>query len=65
MAVLAFGLVAFYPFINPLPRVTDLPRDRRYRFAIQVRLDCMFSLTFLFLPHAFLQKEDTEDKKTS
>ena len=61
VAFLAIRPVAFDPFVNPLPRTTELPRDRRYRFALNVRFDRMFSFAFLFLRHAFLQKEDIED----
>jgi hypothetical protein len=61
----ATRLISRNPFVYPGPRVTQLLRDRRDRFALQVGLNRMISVALSFLFHAFLQKEKGADNQTS
>jgi hypothetical protein len=65
IACFAAGLIALNPLVNPRPRVAELLRDRRYRFASQIGLNRMFPVAFLLLLHAFLPKEKGPDDETT
>lgn len=65
MGSFAAGLIALNPLVDPRPTITKLLGNRRYRFAPQVRLNCMLSVALSFLFHAFLQKEKGADNQTS
>ena len=48
------GYRALNPLVDPRSPITKLLGNRRYRFAFQVRLYCMFSVALGLLLHAFL-----------
>src|SRR5687768_12996139 len=65
MVCFVAGLIALNPLVNPRPPMTKLLGDRRYRFAFQVRLNCMFSIALWLLLHAFLPKEKGPDDEAT
>src|SRR5215813_2419662 len=66
MACFAAALIALNPFVDPRAPITKFLGDRRYRFALQVRLNRMLSVPLrLLLLHAFLQQEKGPDDETT
>jgi hypothetical protein len=65
MTYFAVELIALNPLVDPAPPITKPLGNRRYRFAFQVQLYCMFSVALLLLLHAFLPKEKGPDDGTT
>src|SRR5260370_9317447 len=65
MVCFAAVLIALQPLVHPRPRVPQLLCARSYRFALQVRLNRMFSVALLLLLHALLPNEKGPDDETT